>query len=136
MAKLAIICLTAVPVIFIIVIVLLQFNTQVSNFAGILIAFFTLSLLVASSLLAIFALLKIYNSNNLLGGKRHAITTIIWASLVLLLMVPAARMYYPRCYASRVMCGTNLGGLGKAMLTQMSITTCFRTLPNGVICLL
>jgi len=115
-AKSAILCLIAVPVIYVIVIVSLQFNIQVSNFVGYSIAVFTLGLLAASPLLAIFALMKIYRSNNALGGKGFAIITIVGSSLILLLMIPATALYYNRGGASRIMCGTNLGGLGKAML--------------------
>lgn len=117
-AKSAAACLIAFTILLIITIISLELlDPSVSDFVGWSIAIFLLSLLVSSPLIAIFALLQIYRSNNILGGKKTAAVVIICSSLILFLMVLPAAGFYHRCYASRIMCGTNIGGIGKTLLT-------------------
>jgi len=121
MATLSSLCLLSLPVVWIVAWVIDSSGIKVDDWLSTTVAIFVGILLVASPILAIFALLKISRSENTLSGRSYAILTLGITTFALILMAPAVVITY-RSIPYRLLCGTNLSGIGKALLVYTNDT--------------
>lgn len=112
MATLSACCIIAVAAMYIVAIFISGFGIYMTGDVGNFVLFLGLGLLIASPILGIVALLKIFRSNNTLGGKGRSIATIAVSSF-LLANVAFAAMSPPKAPSQMFCMGslTNLGGL-------------------------
>ena len=73
-------------------------------------------LFVISIILGFISLIRIEKSGGRITGRNFAIAGILLPIFIGLLPILYAMAKYPRCVAFRMVCSTNLSGIGKAML--------------------
>jgi prepilin-type processing-associated H-X9-DG protein len=118
LATLSAYCILAVVALQIISIAVSAFDIDIDKAIGVFAFTLGLALLVAAPVLGITALLKIYQSNDQLGGKGRATAAIFVSSLILAIMAPAnAIIAMP---SNRMFCATNLKALGTSLAIYLS----------------
>lgn len=73
-------------------------------------------LFVISIIVGFVSLIRIEKSGGRITGRNFAVAGILLPVFIGLLPILYAMATYPRCVAFRMVCGTNLSGIGKAML--------------------
>ncbi len=113
--KLSTICLLIFFIAFTLILLALEKN-KISDFAWIYISAFTLTTLAASPILAIIFLLKINFHKDSLGIGNYAFVIIFLSAIIMLPVGLMSGNTRHRSVAYRMVCGTNLNKLGKALL--------------------
>jgi hypothetical protein len=78
--------------------------------------YLNLSLLLTSVILGFISFIKIEKSGGRLTGKYFSVGAILLSIFFGAFVVLSMSLFYARCPAFRMVCGTNLSGIGKAML--------------------
>jgi hypothetical protein len=119
LAKVAAWCLASVPIIFFTIFIIAPLLTDRPEESVWAKAIFVaaMAILLASPILAIISLLNIHMSNNTFGGADFAKGVILGAVILMFLCEVFAPSRYMKELTNRMVCGTNITGLGKAIQT-------------------